>query len=386
MNHVEKIAAHLQQSQNKMVDFLQKLACSESPSTEPQSQQEVFQILTEKLEGIGFRVEILPSKTTGGNLLAVPKDFAEGQPYQMLIGHCDTVWPIDTIKEMPVEVKDNILYGPGTYDMKGGLTQMLFALETLRDLQLDLDVAPMVFINSDEEIGSEESTELIANYAKNADRVFVLEPSLGAEGKLKTSRKGVGHFRVKVKGKAAHAGLDPQAGVSAIVELSMIVQKLFAMNDYERGISVNVGMIEGGVRPNVIAPESSAVIDVRVPTPEDAKMVEEEILNLQPSREDVIVEVEGRIGRAPMEQTKRNQVLWMRAQQAAQVLGIEIEQGCAGGGSDGNTTSLYTATLDGLGCVGDGAHATHEHIRIDKLWERTALLSLLLLDAPTNKN
>ena len=298
----------------------------------------------------------------------------------MLIGHCDTVWPLDTVKDMPVTVKDNMLYGPGTYDMKGGLTQMIFALQTLHDLQMSLDVAPMVLINSDEEIGSEESTDLIVKYAKNADRVFVLEPSLGAEGKLKTARKGVGYFNIKVKGKAAHAGLDPQAGASAIVELSMIVQKLFAMNDYERGISVNVGMIEGGVRPNVIAPQSSAVIDVRVPTQEDAEMIEEKILNLQPSRKDVTVEVKGSIGRAPMERTKRNQVLWMRAQQLAGTLGVEIEQGCAGGASDGNTTSLYTATLDGLGCIGDGAHAVHEHIRIDKLWERTALLSLLLLD------
>jgi glutamate carboxypeptidase len=285
---------------------------------------------------------------------------------------------------MPLRIEEGVMRGPGAYDMKAGLVQMLYALRALRELQLEPAVTPVVFINSDEEIGSFESTPHIRRLAQTVERVFVLEPSLGLSGKLKTARKGVGQFRIVVKGKAAHAGLNPEAGASAILELSYIIQKLFALNDLDKGITVNVGVIDGGLRPNVIAPESRATADVRVRTHEDAQWIEERIHTLQPESPGITLEIEGRIHRLPMERTARNAALWETAQHLAQDLPLnsDLEEGLAGGASDGNTTSLYTATLDGLGGVGDGAHAQHEFVALDKMVERGALLALLLMVPP----
>jgi glutamate carboxypeptidase len=208
---------------------------------------------------------------------------------------------------------------------------------------------------------------------------------LGLNGKLKTARKGLGRFTINVRGKAAHAGLDPGKGVNAIVELSRQVQKLYAMNDFEKGITVNIGMIEGGISPNVIAPSSKAVIDVRVLKKADGDFITKKIKALKPVHKDIVMEIEGGIGRPPMEKTPRNQLLWERAKVQGQLLGLDLEEATAGGGSDANTTSLYTATLDGLGTPGDGAHAEHEHVLENKLIERTALLTLLLLLEPLKK-
>jgi len=210
----------------------------------------------------------------------------------------------------------------------------------------------------------------------------VLEPALGRAGQLKTVRKGVGQFTVKIKGKAAHAGLEPEEGHSAILELSFLIQALFALNDHERGVTVNVGMVDGGMRPNVVAPDSKAIIDVRVLTQEDAGRIEEAILSLKPVTPGVSLEISGSIGRPPLERTERNRRLWEIAKGKAGELGMELEEGIAGGASDGNTTSLYAATLDGMGAVGGGAHAQHEFIVIDKTLDRTALLALLLLEPP----
>ena len=210
----------------------------------------------------------------------------------------------------------------------------------------------------------------------------MLEPSLGPTGKIKTARKGVGRFEINVSGKAAHAGLDPGAGASAILELSHVIQKLFALNNPDQGISVNVGVIDGGTRANVIAPESSAVVDVRVETQTDGQRIENAIYALQPEDPSVNLSIEGGIGRPPMERTPANRQLWGVASDLASALNIDLEQGTAGGGSDGNTTSLYTATLDGLGAVGDGAHAAHEFIYTDQLPQRCALLTTLLLAPP----
>lgn len=263
--------------------------------------------------------------------------------------------------------------------MKAGLAEIIFALQTIQALGLQPAVAPLCFINSDEEIGSHESTRYLRALAQRVERCLVLEPSLGRSGKIKTTRKGVGRFTVTVQGKAAHAGLDPGAGASAILELSHVIQKLFQLNDPALGTSVNVGVIDGGIRPNMVAPESRAVIDVRVQTSADAARIEAEIHSLETETEGVSLHVEGTIGRPPMEATPANQQLWRIAQTLGDELGLELEQATAGGGSDGNTTSLYSATLDGLGAVGDGAHATHEYIDIERLGERCALLTLLLL-------
>ena len=263
--------------------------------------------------------------------------------------------------------------------MKAGLTQMVFALKVIDNLSLETPLTTILLINSDEEIGSHESREAIKRLARIAERAFVMEPPLGIEGKLKTARKGIGRFTITVTGKAAHAGLDPGKGINAIVELSHQVQHLYDMNDFEKGITVNIGTIEGGISPNVVAPKSKAVVDVRVLNNEDGKAITEKIHGLRPNLPDVKIKVEGGMGRPPMERTSRNQKLWKLAQAKALLLGLQLEEATAGGGSDGNTTSTFTATLDGLGTTGDGAHAQHEFIFTDQLPERTALLTLLLL-------
>ncbi len=246
-------------------------------------------------------------------------------------------------------------------------------------MSIPLPVTPIILINSDEEIGSRESTRMIKRLAKISDRAFVLEPPLGLEGKLKTARKGLGRFTITAIGKAAHAGLDPGKGVNAIVELSYQIQQLYAMNDFEKGITVNVGMIEGGISANVVAPESKAIVDVRVLNNIDGDTITKKIYALTPSMPNIQLRIEGGIGRPPMERTPRNQKLWHFAKDKASLMGLELEEAIAGGGSDGNTTSEFTATLDGLGTTGDGAHASHEFIFLEKLSERTALLTQLLI-------
>ncbi len=269
--------------------------------------------------------------------------------------------------------------GPGVYDMKAGLTQMIFALKTIQALGLETAVTPICFINADEEIGSPESTPHIEALAQEVSRVFVLEPALGKEGRLKTARKGVANYKMTTHGRAAHAGLDPEKGISAILEMSHVIQKLFALNEPESGVSVNVGIVEGGMRTNVIASDCTAWVDVRLPTQADADRIHTAVTALQPEIPGTTLEISGGLERAPLERTPANRALWASAQEMGRLLGLDLDEGRAGGGSDGNTTSQYTATLDGLGCVGDGAHARHEFIYLDKLVERTALLTLLLL-------
>ncbi len=386
---------YLHSRQTEMGGLLEELVLAESPSTVPAAQQEVLALLQKALEQRAYRVRRIRGRQTGGHLLAVPStrrrsilgDRSQPQSIQLLLGHSDTVWPLGTLEKMPLSLRQGKMYGPGIYDMKAGLVQIVFALEALAAQGFSPQVAPVILINSDEEIGSYESTPQIRRLAKTAERAFVMEPSLGPTGKLKTRRKGVGEFSVRILGQAAHAGLEPEKGASAILELSFVVQKLFQLNDPQRGITVNVGTIDGGLRPNVVAPESQAVVDVRVLHPEDVPRIEAAILGLQPTTPDTQLIVEGKIERPPMEKTPGNQKLWQLAQQAASELGIEIEEGTAGGSSDGNLTSLYTPTLDGLGAVGDAAHAPGEFVYLDQMVERAALLARLLLAPPlTRKN
>ncbi len=378
----QRVLQYLQSRREAMVRFLGRLVRTETPSRDPAAQEALFGQLAAKLSSLDFYTIRVPGRRTGGFLYARPRQRGDRRAAQLLVGHCDTVWAKGTLQEMPLVREEGQLRGPGVYDMKAGLTQILFALEAIRMLKLPLPVCPLVLINADEEIGSFESTTAIVRLARLADRAYVLEPPLGLEGKLKTARKGIGRFSLTVKGRAAHAGLDPEKGASAIVELSHQIQQLFAMNDPERGITVNVGMIEGGVSANVVAPQSRAVIDVRVADMEDAEYITERIYGLQPAFPGTVLVVEGSVGRPPLERTPRNRKLWQLAREAAAELGFSLEEGTAGGGSDGNTTSLFTATLDGLGTPGDGAHALHEFIFIDQLVERTALLTLLLLAGP----
>jgi glutamate carboxypeptidase len=376
------VLEHLQSKQATLVELLKTMTEAESPSDVPGAQHEIREIIAEQFERLGYSVKRLPGRTSGGMLHARPEDRAQARPAQMLLGHYDTVWPLGTLEEMPFEHDGDVVRGPGVYDMKGGVAQALLAIETLQHFDMLPQVVPHVFLNSDEEVGSRESRRYIESLAPLMDRVFVLEPSLGPAGRLKTARKGIARFTVTVRGEAAHAGLDPGAGASAILELSHVIQTLFALNDFDRGITVNVGTIDGGLRPNVVAPESQAVVDVRVETREDADGVEKAILGLEPAIEGTSLVIEGGFGRPAMERTPQNRQLWRLARTLGNELGLQLEEGLAGGGSDGNFTSLYTATLDGLGAVGDGAHARHEHLRLGRTIEHAALLTLLLMAPP----
>ena len=385
MTQGPEVLDYLKAHRQEFIAFVETLALSESPSTEPQSQPPIREQLVAAFDEVGYRSLPISGRDTGGHLYARPKQRSPGAPAQLMLGHFDTVWPVGTIDSMPFTVDGDVVRGPGVYDMKGGIAQMVFALRALRDLRIQPAVKPLVFLNSDEEIGSHESARTIRRLAQRVQRVYVLEPSLGPSGKLKTSRKGVGRFNIIITGKAAHAGLDPTAGASAILELSHVIQSLFALNDADRGVSVNVGTVDGGLRPNVVAPQSEAVVDVRVSTQADAERVEQAILGLKSVTPGVTLQVSGRIGRPPMEPTSRNQELWQLAHGLGRHLGLTLDQALAGGGSDGNSTSLFTATLDGLGAVGDGAHAHHEFLHVDKTIERAALLALLLAAPPATQ-
>ncbi len=382
MVSAQDILTHLKGSEKEMQTLLKDLVEMESPSREPHTQDRILERLGKELRNLGYHTLRIPGKQTGGYLYARPAHRDRYKPLQLLLGHCDTVWKTSTLEEMPSLREADKMKGPGVYDMKAGITQVVFALKTIKDLNLELPETPLVLINSDEEIGSFESTHAIKRLARISDRAFVLEPPLGLDGKLKTARKGLGRFTITVHGIAAHAGLDPMKGVNAIVELSSQVQQLYAMNDFERGITVNVGMIEGGISPNVIAPKSKAVIDVRVENTKDGEWITEKIRSLKPTLPNVELEISGGIGRPPMERNERNRNLWKLAKEKSRQLGMDLSEGLAGGGSDGNTTSTYTATLDGLGTPGDGAHAAHEFIFYDQLPIRTALLTLLLTAEP----
>ncbi len=375
----EVVLGFMRGRQPDMLDLLRALVEAESPSTEPGTQRAVLGLLAEALHGLGYATHVVPGRATGGHLYARPERRVRGAPVQLLLGHADTVWPVGTLATMPFAVRDGRVRGPGVYDMKAGLVQLLTALDALRVLDLAPPATPVVFVNTDEEIGSRESGRWIARLAQVAARAFVLEPALGPEGRLKTARKGIGKFDVVVRGRAAHAGLAPGEGASAILELSHVVQRLHALTDLDAGVTVNVGMIEGGQRANVVAPEARAVVDVRVPSHDEARRIERAILGLDAVTPGVTVEITGGIGRPPLEPTPRNRRLWAQALAAAGLLGLDLAEGTAGGGSDGNTTSQFTATLDGLGAVGDGAHAAHEYVEVERMGERAALLVLLLL-------
>lgn len=360
------------------VSLLRALVESESPSDVPDSQAPVQAVVRTALEEIGLKVTHVPGRSTGGFLLARPAQRKRTHPFQLLVGHTDTVWPEGTLAEMPLRREAGKLFGPGAFDMKAGVAMAVFALRALRELGVELPATPVLLFNSDEEIGSPESGRAIRRLAKRACRAFVPEPSFGPEGLLKTARKGVGSYTVHFQGRPAHAGLDPGGGASAIHELALVVQKLHALSDPERGLTVNVGVVGGGTRPNVVAARARAEVDVRAVTSEDARRVEAAISALRPETRGVTLRVEVGHVIPPLERTPRNRRLWGQARTAADALGLPLGETAVGGASDGSVISLYTATLDGLGAVGDGAHAPHEHVVVDATVDRCALLAMLL--------
>ena len=367
---------------DEFVSLVSRLAEVESPTDHPDTIRDVHAVLAPELDRLGYDVRLVPGRTTGDHLLARPKKLGRRAPIQLLVGHTDTVWPLGTLERMPVEVVEGRLHGPGTFDMKGGLAMMIFALRLLQAAGREPSLEPVIFMNADEEVGSPDSKKWVRRLARASARALVIEPAMGSHGAIKTARKGVGRFDIEIVGKAAHAGLSPESGASAILELSHVVQSLHALNDADRGTTVNVGVVDGGSRPNVVAATARARVDVRVVTREEGIAVTEAITGLRPIVPGVELRVHGGMEVAPLERTERNAQLWDAARSAGRDLGLELTDVLVGGGSDGNTTSLYTATLDGLGCVGDGAHADHEHIVVDATLQRIALLAELLMAPP----
>lgn len=294
----------------------------------------------------------------------------------LAIGHGDTVWPLGTLKTMPFRSAEGRLWGPGVLDMKSGIVFFIFAMRALAELEIPVPSEIALLITPDEETGSRKSRDLIEAEARRSAAVLVLEPGTGLDGKAKTARKGIGDYRLTVRGVAAHSGVDFARGASAVVELARQVQAISGFTNLKRGITVNPGVITGGTRSNVIAAEASAHIDIRVPRQIDAARLDRKFRSLRPFDKRCSLEVAGGLNRPPMERSKGVVSLFRRAREQAAKLGVVLDESSTGGGSDGNfTAALGIPTLDGIGAVGEGAHAAHESILIDRIADRIALLA-----------
>jgi glutamate carboxypeptidase len=373
-----ELLTYVQQHAGDTLDTIEALVRLESPSTDKSAVDRCGAELARRMHHAGAVVETFSQSGRGDHLRARVEGAAGRQPI-LLLGHFDTVWPAGTLERMPLRRVGVRLYGPGTFDMKAGIAIALAAAAALRATRTAH--APVVMLwTTDEEIGSGTSRELIDATARDAAAVLVLEPALPG-GALKTARKGCGEFALTVHGVAAHAGLDPGKGASAIHELAAQIAAVERLQDLPNGISVNVGVISGGSRPNVVAEQAHAVVDVRAPTRDAADSLTAAFRRLQPLRPGTRLTVQGGFERPPMERTAGVAALYARAAGVASRLGVELHEGSAGGGSDGNfTAALGVPTLDGLGAVGDGAHAAHEHIDIPSLAWRTALVAGLLAE------
>ena len=351
---------------------LEELVRIESPTDNPAGVEKAQSLLASHLRDAGAEVETIPgSDGFGPHLLART---GAGPDQVLVVGHMDTVWPMGTLARMPYLRDGERISGPGIYDMKGGIALIWQALAGLRELGRRGASGLAILITSDEEVGSPTSRRLVEDLARQSKAVLVFEPGVLPAGAVKTARKGVGLFKLRVSGKAAHAGNDPDRGRSAIYELARQIAKLEALTDRASGVSVNVGVIRGGTRPNVVAAEAEADIDLRVATLAQAAAMEQAILGLEPLGPDIRIEVSGGLNRPPMECSPHVAKLYDQVQGLAGDIGIELPHQAVGGGSDGNfTAALGVPTLDGLGVVGAGAHADHEHIRVSHLANRLAL-------------
>jgi len=363
--------------QPEMVAQVRELVTRESPTHEKAACDALCGYLAEQFRGLGGKVRV-NRQATAGNHLQV--DFAgpRGQEPVLLLGHYDTVYDLGTLKTMPWRKEGGKLCGPGVFDMKSGIVQMMFAVRALREVQSGLPRPMTVWLVSDEEVGSDSSRSLTEELASQCAAVLVCEPS-GPGGALKTARKGVGDFTVKVTGKASHAGLDFEKGNSAITELAHQIQAISQLTDLKRGITLNVGVIRGGTRTNVVAGEALAQVDLRIARKADGPLMERKLKALKPVNRNCQLEITGRVNRPPLERTKQVTALFSRAQRIASQLRFQVDEIAVGGGSDGNfTAGIGVATLDGLGAVGDGAHAAHEYVVADELPRRAALLAGLI--------
>jgi glutamate carboxypeptidase len=371
---------YFQERLDGMVATIRELVEIESPSDDKGAVDRMGQAVAQKFSAIGGAVQFHKAANFGNHLQV---DFAgRGPGSVLLLGHYDTVYPAGTLTSMPCRVDGNKLTGPGVLDMKSGICLMISAIAGLKDWHGELPRPVSVLLVSDEEVGSDSSREITESVAKKSSAVLVLEPSYGSKGAVKTARKGVGEYQVKVTGKASHAGLDFEKGANAILELSRQIQKISGFTDLKKGLTVNVGLVSGGTRTNVVPAEATAAVDVRIARMKDAAGIEKKMRSLRAFNRKCKVEVSGGINRPPMERNAGVATLYEKAFRIAAGLGWKLEEAAVGGGSDGNfTAGLGIPTLDGLGGVGDGAHATHEHIVIHELPRRAALIAALIEQA-----
>ena len=348
----------------------------ESFTSDKQGTDALSDYLIQRLRELGAETTVIPQDQVGNHVIA---DIEGGEGRIMLLCHMDTVWPKGTIENRPFTVKEGLAYGPGILDMKAGIAIALHALETLRTHGMQPKHKIKIVLNSDEETGSTSSRQLIEEEARKSDQVFCLEPGAGKKGALKTGRKGVGMFQVKVTGKAAHAGNEPEKGISAIEEMAHQILRLHSLTDFSRGTTVNVGVLQGGAVRNQVAAFAEALVDLRVTTTAEAVRVEREILNASPVLNDALVEVTGSLNRPPMERTESTAMMLNWVKEFADPLGIDLEETQVGGGSDAQfVAALGIPVLDGMGGVGEGPHADHENIVVSELPRRVALLASIM--------
>jgi glutamate carboxypeptidase len=373
--------AQARAKQSAIIALIREFVECESPSDHPPSVNRFVDLLASKMGGVG-RVKTFPGGRFGRNLrcefqLPGPRKRREGGI--LTLAHSDTVWPLGTLGKMPFRQKEGRLWGPGVLDMKSGIAFFLHAVQMVRERDVPVARRVVLQVNSDEEVGSESSRALTEEAARSSAAVMVLEPGTGLTGKIKTARKGVGDYTVTVKGRASHAGVDFQNGASAVVELARQIERIAGFTQLERGITVNPGVISGGTRTNVVAAEASAEVDIRVARLKDAPALDKKFRGLRPFDKRCSIHIEGGLNRPPMERSAGIRKLFELARGWARELDVELEESSTGGGSDGNfTAALGVPTLDGLGGVGEGAHAINESILIDRIADRTALLALLL--------
>jgi len=372
---------YFRKQQNQIIDTIQQLVEIESPSDVKAALDRLGTVLTSRFSELGGKVRVHRAEKFGNHLEIRFKAarVSNSKPI-LLLGHTDTVYPIGTISKMPFRVAKARVFGPGVLDMKGGIALILHVIEALLGWNGGKLPRPVtVFLVSDEEVGSASSRAITEKLARESSGVLVLEPAAGSNGAVKTSRKGVGEYELCVAGKAAHSGLDFEKGQSAVIELAYQVLEISKLVDLQRGITLNVGKVKGGTRVNVVPAEARASIDVRITKKEDAAEVERRLRALKPVNPNCKISLSGGINRPPMERTPGVAALFTKAASVARELGWDLEEAAVGGGSDGNfTAALGIPTLDGLGVVGEGAHAEHESLLISELPRRAALLAGLI--------
>jgi glutamate carboxypeptidase len=372
---MQSLLAAAESHRDWTIALIEDLVGHESPSGDVAALNRCGAALAGYMAALGGRVTPIPA-AAGDHLRA---EFGAGDAQVLVLGHFDTVWPRGQLDRMPLRLADGRLHGPGVFDMKAGIGIALLAARALAEAALTPSHRVVMLWTTDEEVGSTTSRTAIEAEARRSRAVLVLEPSLPG-GAVKTARKGVGDFQLTATGIAAHAGIDPRSGASAIHELAWQITQLAALSDVERGLTVNVGTVKGGGRSNVVAEQASADIDVRIPTMADGERVVAAMAQLIARDPRVRLRVSGGINRPPLERSPQVAALFATAQAVAAQLGRTLAEGATGGASDGNfTAALGIATLDGLGAEGDGAHALHEHVLVESIPFRAALVAGLIL-------